>query len=477
MSIATHNVKKVAEYRQYIMSLLLNNTDLVYSIRDHADNLITTSQHHLIDQTTELSQLLDNMHAADLADLLEALPQDECLALWQLVGNIKRGQTLVEVAKPLWDILIKEMKDKDLIQAIKALDVDEQAYLAQYLPQNLMERLLISLEPALRAQVREISHYGKDTVGCIMNFELVTVRPDVTIGVVHRFLRMRKILPNTTDKIFITNRKNTLLGELPLTTVLLNDPETLVHTVMDNDPTCFQPTDKADKAASAFERYNLISAPVVNAKDELIGRLTIEDIIDVINNASDNNLRRLGGLSPAEDVFAPVNKVVKTRWTWLAVNLCTAFIASRVIGLFEQTISQLVELAALMPIVAGIGGNTGNQTITMVVRALALHQIEECNISRLLPRELGVAIINGVVWGGIMGVITSLLYGDLAIGGVMTLAIIINLIVAALMGVVIPVTMLKLGHDPAVGSSVIITALTDTGGFFIFLSLATLFLI
>ena len=246
--------------------------------------------------------------------------------------------------------------------------------------------------------------------------------------------------------------------------------------VMDSDPATFQPEDKADEAAGAFERYDLISAPVVDAKGKLMGRLTIEEIVDAVNEESDTNLRRMGGLSPEEDVFAPVSKAVKTRWAWLAINLCTAFVASRVIGLFEHTISQLVALAALMPIVAGIGGNTGNQTITMM-RALALHQIEVGNISRLMLRELGVAIINGVVWGGIMGVITWLLYGDAAMGGVMTLAMLLNLLLAALMGVVIPMTMLKLGRDPAVGSSVLITALTDTGGFFIFLGLATLFLL
>jgi magnesium transporter len=303
------------------------------------------------------------------------------------------------------------------------------------------------------------------------------VRPDVTLGAVHRFLRLRKTIPAATDKLFVTDRKNTLLGELPLTAVLLNDPETLVQAVMDSDPTRFLPEEKAEAAASAFERYDLISAPVVDAKGKLMGRLTIEEIVDVVNEESDSNLRRMGGLSPEEDVFAPVSKAVKTRWAWLAINLCTAFIASRVIGLFEHTISQLVALAALMPIVAGIGGNTGNQTITMIVRALALHQIEVGNISRLMFRELGVAIINGVVWGGIMGIVTWLLYGDWAMGGVMTLAMILNLLVAALMGVVIPMAMLKMGRDPAVGSSVLITALTDTGGFFIFLGLATLFLL
>ncbi|CAI0715685.1 magnesium transporter [Serratia quinivorans] len=477
MSAATHNVQKVAEHRQRIISLLLNNKDLVDGILGRPGDENALSKSELLNQTAEITGLLDDMHAADLADLLEALPQDERLALWRLVGNAKRGQALVEVAEPVWDSLIEEMSDKDLLKAIKTLDVDEQAYLAQYLPRNLMGRLLTSMEPEQRAQVREMIHYGKDTVGWMMDFELVTVRPDVTLGAVHRFLRLRKTIPAATDKLFVTDRKNTLLGELPLTAVLLNDPETPVQAVMDSDPTRFLPEEKAEAAASAFERYDLISAPVVDAKGKLMGRLTIEEIVDVVNEESDSNLRRMGGLSPEEDVFAPVSKAVKTRWAWLAINLCTAFIASRVIGLFEHTISQLVALAALMPIVAGIGGNTGNQTITMIVRALALHQIEVGNISRLMFRELGVAIINGVVWGGIMGIVTWLLYGDWAMGGVMTLAMILNLLVAALMGVVIPMTMLKMGRDPAVGSSVLITALTDTGGFFIFLGLATVFLL
>lgn len=477
MLAPTHNVKKVAEHRQRILSILLNNDELVDGILGRASDEHTLSKSELLNQTAEITSLLEDMHAADLADLLEALPLDERLALWRLVGVNKRGHTLMEVAEPVWDSLIEEMSDKDLLKAIKTLDVDEQAYLAQYLPRNLMGRLLTSLEPDRRAQVREMMHYGKETVGWMMDFELVTVRPDVTLGAVHRFLRLRKTIPEATDKLFVTDRKNGLKGELPLTTVLLHEPNILVKDVMDSDPTTFQPEDKAEDAASAFERYDLISAPVVDAKGKLMGRLTIEEIIDSVNEESDSNLRRLGGLSPEEDVFAPVSKAVKTRWTWLAINLCTAFIASRVIGLFEHTISQLVALAALMPIVAGIGGNTGNQTITMIVRALALHRIESGNISHLMFRELGVALINGIVWGGIMGVVTYLLYDDWAMGGVMTLAMILNLLVAALMGVVIPMTMVKLGRDPAVGSSVMITALTDTGGFFIFLGLATIFLL
>lgn len=477
MSNTTHNVKKVAEHRQRILGLLLNNKPLIDDIlgRPTAGNQFR--KRSLLSDTAEITHLLDEMHAADLADLLEALPQDERLALWRLADNVKRGQTLVEVAEPVWDSLIETMSDKDLLKAIKTLDVDEQAYLAQYLPRNLMGRLLTSLQPDKRAQVREVIQYAKDTVGWMMDFELIAVRPDVSLGTVHRFLRQRKTIPQATDKLFVTDRKNTLLGELPLTAILLNDPQTPVSQVMDNDPATFQPEDKAEAAASAFERYDLISAPVVDGKGKLMGRLSIEEVVDAVTEENDSTLRRMGGLSPEEDVFAPVYKAVKNRWAWLAINLCTAFIASRVIGLFEHTISQLVALAALMPIVAGIGGNTGNQTITMIVRALALHQIEAGNIPRLLLRELGVAVINGIVWGSIMGLITYLLYDDSAMGGVMALAMLLNLLVAALMGVVIPMTMLKLGRDPAVGSSVLITALTDTGGFFIFLGLATIFLL
>ncbi len=216
---------------------------------------------------------------------------------------------------------------------------------------------------------------------------------------------------------------------------------------------------------------------MIDPQGKLIGRVTIEDVVDLVNEASDSNIRKMGGLSPEEDVFAPVKKAVRTRWAWLAINLCTAFVASRVIGLFEATISQLVALATLMPIVAGIGGNTGNQTITMIVRAMALHQVEPGNFSFLLLRELGVALINGLFWGGIMGLVTWLMYDNPALGGVMMLAMVLNLLLAALMGVLIPLIMTKLKRDPAVGSSVLITALTDTGGFFIFLGLATLFLL
>jgi len=472
-----YHAQKLADVRNRVLQLLLNTPELSNSILKEDEKADYANASELMDSTAELSGLISGLHPADLADILEALPEHERLALWRLVDTPMRGKTLVEVSETVWDSLIEEMSDRDLLKAMSFLDLDDQVYLAEYLPRDLTGRVLTSLEPHLRDRVREVVKFNKNSVGRIMDFELLTVRADVTLGTVQRYLRFRKDIPQASDKLFVTDKKNTLLGELPLTAILLHSPHRLVSELMNSDPTCFEPEDKAEDAAGAFERYDLITAPVVDNKGKLMGRLTVESIVDFVNEDSDSNLRRMGGISPEEDVFSPVGKAVRNRWTWLAINLCTAFLASRVIGLFEGTISQLVALATLMPIVAGIGGNTGNQTITMIVRGLALHQIQLGNLRFLMFRELGVSLINGLVWGGLMGIITWLLYGDWEMGAVMTLAMVLNLLVAALMGVIIPLTMVRLGRDPAVGASVLITAITDTGGFFIFLGLATIFLL
>ena len=430
----------------------------------------------LADDIAEVGALVAHLPPPDLADTLEALPSEERHALWRLVESEKRGNVLLEASENVWDDLIDEMSDRELLDALQYLDIDEQIYLVQHLPRNLTGRLLATLPAEERTRVRQVLHYEKNSVGAIMEFEVITVRPDVTLEVVQRYLRRLGKMPENTDKLFVTDRNKVLVGELTLTCILLNDVQRKVSEVMEDDPLTFSPEDIAENAARTFERDNLVSAAVVDPSGKLMGRLTIDEIVDVVYEETDTDLRRMGGLSAEEDVFAPVTKAVKTRWAWLAVNLCTAFIASRVIDGFEHTISQLVALASLMPIVAGIGGNTGNQTITMIVRALALQNIQPGNLTFLILREMGVALINGLVWGGIMGGITWWLYDDMALGGVMTLAMMLNLLMAALMGVIIPMTMVKLGRDPAVGSSVMITAITDTGGFFIFLGLATLFL-
>ncbi|KAA5923925.1 magnesium transporter [Pantoea sp. Bo_2] len=467
----------LSEIRHRILTLLLNEHDLVDALLEKSGDLNPEQQRENAAQRDALEQDILQLHAADLADILEALPEEERQALWRLVPNERRGHVLVEASETVWASLTEEMSDRDILRAIQPLDIDDQVWLARYLPRDLTGRLLATVEPALRARMLDMVQLDRDRVGRVMDFNILTVRDDVTLATVQRFLRKRKDMPGGTDKLFITNKDNQLLGELMLTDILLNKPKTLVSDVMNARPTTFQLNDKAEDAASAFERYNLISAAVTDAKGKLIGRVTIEDIIDLVNAENESNIRKMGGISQEEDVFAPVRKSVRKRWAWLAINLCTAFVASRVIGLFEGTISQIVALATLMPIVAGIGGNTGNQTITMIVRALALHQVEPGNFSFLIVRELGVALINGLFWGGIMGGITWLMYDNMALGGVMMLAMALNLLLAALMGVLVPLVMTKMKRDPAVGSSVLITALTDTGGFFIFLGLATIFLL
>jgi len=475
--MSASHAQQLTESRQRILSLLLSKQDLVDVLLDKSVDLNAAELREVAAWRQQLEQELAPLHAADLADILEALPEEERRALWQLVPSEQRGRVLVEASETVWESLTDGMSDREILRAIEPLDIDDQVYLARYLSRDLTGRLLTTLEPQLRARLLDVIELDRDRVGRIMDFNILTVRADVTLATVQRFLRKRSSMPNGTDKIFITNAQNQLLGELPLTDILLNKPKTLVADVMNPRPTTFQLNDNAEDAASAFERYNLISAAVTDAKGKLIGRITVEDVIDLVNQENESNIRKMGGISQEEDVFAPVRKAVSKRWTWLAINLCTAFIASRVIGLFEATISQLVALATLMPIVAGIGGNTGNQTITMIVRALALHQVEPGNFSFLIGRELGVALINGLFWGGIMGGITWLMYDNIQLGGVMMLAMVLNLLLAALMGVLIPLIMTKMKRDPAVGSSVLITALTDTGGFFIFLGLATLFLL
>ncbi|OQP34692.1 MULTISPECIES: magnesium transporter [Pantoea] len=475
--MSASHTQRLSEIRHRILTLLLSEPDLVDALLEKSGERSPEQQRENAAHQAALEQDIAQLHAADLADILEALPEEERQALWRLVPVGQRGHVLVEASETVWASLTEEMSDRDILRAIEPLDIDDQVWLARYLPRNLTGRLLASLEPNQRARVLSMVDFDRDRVGRIMDFNILTVRADVTLATVQRFLRHRKSMPDGTDKIFITDENNLLLGELALTDILLNKPKKRVDEVMNTSPTTFQIDDKAEDAAGAFERYNLISAAVIDAKGKLIGRVTIEDVVDLVNEENESNIRRMGGISQEEDVFAPVRKAVRRRWAWLAINLCTAFVASRVIGLFEETISQLVALATLMPIVAGIGGNTGNQTITMIVRALALHQVEPGNFSFLIARELGVALLNGLFWGGAMGLITWLMYSNIELGGVMMLAMMLNLLLAALMGVLIPLIMTKLKRDPAVGSSVLITAITDTGGFFIFLGLATLFLL
>jgi len=427
--------------------------------------------------TAELTRKLDRLHPADIAFILEALPLDERLYIWNLVKAERDGEILLEVSDAVRESLISSMDTDELVAATETLEADEIAELAPDLPQEVMDDVFQSLPIEEREQLRAAMSFDEDMVGALMDFEDVTVRTDVTLEVVLRYLRRFEELPSQTDQLFVVDRGDRLLGVLPIAKLIVTDPEMTVADVMEPPVVKLLQHEHADVAASAFERYDLVSAPVVDTNDRLVGRVTVDEVLDFIRQRGQDEMLAQAGLREEEDVFASVWKSFKNRWAWLAINLVTAFIASRVIGLFEGSIEKLVALAALMPIVAGIGGNSGNQTITMIVRAVALGQVTREHARKLIRKELQVALLNGVVWGGVMGLVAMLLYKDVALGTVMVCAMTLNLSLAAMMGVLIPMTMIKLGRDPAVGSSVMITAVTDSGGFFIFLGLATLFLV
>lgn len=424
-----------------------------------------------------LQKKLDQLHTADVAYILESLPLEDRLVVWELVKAERDGDILLEVSDAVRESLIEVMDTHELVAAAEQLDTDELADLAPDLPQQVVYEVMDGLDSKEREQLQSALSYTEDQVGSLMDFELVKIRADVTLEVVLRYLRRFEELPDQTDKIFVVDEDNRVQGVLPLKTLLVSDPDALVEVVMARDVVVFHPEDDSGDAAQAFERYDLITAPVVNADNQLIGRLTVDEMVDVIREESDSEVLSMAGLKEEEDLFASVWDSVKNRWAWLAINLVTAFVASRVIGVFEGAIEQLVALAALMPIVAGIGGNSGNQTTTMIVRALALGQLQTSSAMRLWRKELGVSMVNGLVWGGIIGLIASLLYGSFSLGLVMTAAMTLNLMLAATIGVMIPMLMVRAGRDPAMGSSVMITACTDSGGFFIFLGLATLFLL
>ena len=424
-----------------------------------------------------LQKKLDALHPADVAHILEALPLQDRLNLWDLVKADRDGDILLEVTDSVRQSLIADMDSQELLAAAEQLDTDELADLAPDLPKDVLQDLLDSLDTQNRERLQSTLSYTENTVGALMDFDIVTIRENVTLEVALRYLRRLGSLPDLTDKLFVVDRNDILQGVLPLKRLVVNDLEANVVDVMAADAVVFHPEDIADDAAQAFERYDLVTAPVVDANNKLVGRLTVDEVMDYIRDESESDMLSMAGLREEEDFFASVWKSVQNRWAWLAVNLVTAIVASRVIGLFEGSIEKIVALAALMPIVAGIGGNSGNQTTTMIVRGLALGQISSHNMQSLVKKELGVALLNGLLWGGVLGVIAYLLYGNYQLGLVMMSAMTLNLLLAAVMGVVIPLVLDKFGRDPAVGTSVLITAVTDSGGFFIFLGLATIFLI
>ncbi|CAG0948569.1 Magnesium transporter MgtE [Methylophilaceae bacterium] len=458
---------------------LLNKHKLIEGLVHKQDmpkqELVETLVHR--QNLAELQKKLDALHPADVAYILEALPLDQRLDVWELVKAERDGDILLEVSDAVRQTLIADMDSEELLAAAEQLDTDELADLAPDLPKDVLQDLFESLDARNRERLQSALSYPDDAVGALMDFDVVTIREDITLEVALRYLRRIGSLPDHTDKLFVVDRHDVLRGVLPLKRLVVNDLDSGVAEIMADDAVIFHPEDKANDAAKAFERYDLVTAPVVDENNKLVGRLTVDTVMDFIREEAESDMLSLAGLREDEDMFSSVWKAVQNRWTWLAINLVTAFVASRVIGAFEGSIEKIVALAALMPIVAGIGGNSGNQTITMIVRGLALGQVASHNMKSLLQKELGIALLNGLIWGSVLGVVAYLLYDNVALGMVMTAAMTLNLLLASVMGVLIPLVMTKFGRDPAVGSSVLITAMTDSGGFFIFLGLATLILL
>nr|WP_067749018.1 magnesium transporter [Orrella dioscoreae] len=425
---------------------------------------------------SELKTLVDDLHPSDIAFILESLPKDERQTVWHLVSAKHDADVLLEVDDWVRESLIETMDHQDLVAATGNMDADELADLAPDLPPDVVAEVQKGLTEEERARLIEAMGYPEDSVGAIMDFDMVRVREDVTLEVVLRYLRRLNELPDHTDQIFVVDREDKLLGVLSLSRLLLSQLETEVRAVMDTDILTLNPLDSDADAAGAFERYDLVSAPVIDDHGRLIGRVTIAEVVDVIREDSEEQALSRAGMQE-EDIFAPVRSALRNRAPWLLLNLCTAGIASLVASHFEDTVSHIVILAFLMSIVAGIGGNSGNQTMTLIIRALAVGRVTTRNVWQLIKREMLVTLLVGLCGSAAAAVFAWVLSGSPSIALVMMAAMVLNMLVGASVGVIVPMVRSRFGKDPAIGSSVLLTFATDSLGFFIFLGLATLFLI
>lgn len=434
---------------------------------------------HLVARQHEaaLEQRLGQFHPADIAFVLESLAPEARDFAWGLVRVDRRGAVLLETSDVVRRALVQAMPADEVAAVVRPLDPDDIAELVASLPEEVRHEVLDRLDQTDLADVRSVLSFPAGSVGAAMDLDFVLVREDTSLEAVQRLLRRRKELPPHTNELLVVDRGNHLRGFLPVTRLLLGEPEAEVAREMSPNPVYFYTDDRMRDAVDAFEKYDLVSAPVVNLHEQVVGRITVDAVVDAINErAQSEGLRKVGLTGEDEDLFAPLLRAARRRWPWLAINLCTAFLASRVIGAFEDTILTLVALAALMPIVASIGGNSGNQSIALVIRGLALNQLGPAQLRRILARELTIGMLNGVVWGTVLGLTTLLIYQDLALAAVIATALMLNLLVAALIGVCAPATLHRFGRDPVMGSSIVLTATTDSMGFLIFLGLAAVFL-
>jgi magnesium transporter len=420
-------------------------------------------------------RMLNALPPADVAHLLESSPPSTRTVLWQLVDDANEGEILQELGDELQSQFLRNMDAAEVAAATEGLEPDDVADILQRLPEKVLGEVLRAMDQQDRTRVEQILEYPENTAGGLMNTDTITVRPRHSVDVVLRYLRRHDEIPEMTDNLIVVNRSDRFIGILPLRTLLTSDPAASVREIMETDVQVIPAGMPDSEVSLLFERHDWVSAPVIDEDGKLLGRITIDDVVDVIRDDADHSLMSLAGLDEDEDTFAPVLKTMPRRAVWLGINLLAASIAASVVSLFQDTIEKVVALAVLMPIVASMGGVAGNQSLIVMVRGMALGQIGQSNQSWLVNRELMVGALNGMLWSLVVAVGASLWFGDWLIGAIIAAAMVINLITAALAGTLIPMTMKRLDIDPALAGSVVLTTVTDVVGFFSFLGLATLF--
>ena len=421
--------------------------------------------------------ILNGLHPAEIARLLESSPTRQRRLIWEMLDHDNDGEVLLEVGEEVRSNLMESMDEKSLLAATKGLDVDDLADLLEELPGTVVTQALQGMDYQYRTRLEAVMNYEDDTAGGLMNTDTITIRPDVTLDVVLKYLRLKKEIPQNTDNIIVVDRYNHYLGILSVTNLLCTDPEKTVSESMNRNYISIRSNAFASDVVNIFEDRDLVSAPVVDKNNILLGRITIDDVVDVIREESESAVLNMAGLTDEEDIFAPILPSTRRRAIWLGINLITALIASGVISLFQDTIEKVVALAVLMPIVASMGGIAGSQTLTLVIRGIALGNISSSNSKSLLIKEISVGLLNSFLWASVIGVLSSYWFDNYLIGVVIGIAMIANLFFAALSGVLVPILLKKIGADPALGGGVILTTITDVIGFFSFLALGTIFLL
>ena len=421
-------------------------------------------------------RMINSLHPAEIASLLESLPPAKREIVWEFVDPELEGDVLVELNEEVRAGLISGMDAEELIAATEGMEVDDLADLIGDLPETLNERVLRSMDAQDRERLSAVLAFEEDSAGGLMNLDAVTVRPDVTVEVVLRYLRMRGELPDRTDRLFVVNRHDKYLGAIDITTLLTEDADATVGEAMDSTAEAIDPETPAREVAKLFADHDLVSAAVVDKDGRLLGRITIDDVVDVIREEAEHSVLSLAGLDEDDDMFASVRTSARRRIVWLGANLATAGLAANVVGLFEATIEKMVALAVLMPIVASMGGIAGSQTFVLIIRGIAVGHIEQTNAKWLLAREMAVGLLNGLVVASLVGIAAGLWFRDWTLGLVIFAALMINLLAAAVAGVAVPLILKRIGIDPAIAGSVVLTTVTDVVGFASLLGLGTLFL-